>query len=276
MSVKLLISRRWWDARRFGVSPDKWRARLTNQGQPRIFCTSIPKAGTHLLERALCLHPRIYRRILPTINHRRIRRHGGLSKLLSTLGPGEIVVAHCAYSEENDDTLRRNGARCFFMIRDPRDIVISYVIHLLNDRKNPHHRFLLDLPDMRTRILLVIKGYPPVRLPSIQGLLSRYYGWFSSGALVVRFEDLVGAAGGGSDDVQFTTVQTIYEHLGMPLAHHEIKQLTTHIFSNQSPTFRKGLVGKWREYFDDQAIQLFTDVASDMLVRYGYDNDDRW
>lgn len=276
MSLKLLVSRRWWDARRFGVSPDKWGARLTNRDEPSIFCTSIPKSGTHLLERALCLHPRIYRRILPTIYRQRVHRHGGLSKVLSTLGPGEIVVAHYAYSEENDDTVHRNGTRCFLMIRDPRDIVVSYVNHLLKDRKNTHHRLFADLPDMKSRILLAIKGYPPARIPSIQGVLSAYYGWFSSGALVVRFEDLVGAAGGGNDEVQFSTVQSIYQHLGMPLAGDEIKKLAMGIFSNQSPTFHKGVIGKWREYFDDQATQQFKDIASDMLAHYGYELDDRW
>lgn len=276
MLLQSVIARRWWDARRFGVSPDKWRARLTNRSEPSIFCNAIPKSGTHLIERALCLHPQIYRRIVPTIYPQRIHRYGGLYKLLSMLGPGEMAVGHFAYSEDNQNFVHRSKARCFFMIRDPRDIVVSYANYLVRDRNNTHHQLFANLPDMKSRLLLAIEGYPPNRLPSIQAFLNTFYGWISSGALVVRFEDLVGAAGGGKDDIQFRTVQSMYEHLGMPLADPEIKKLTMAIFSKQSPTFHSGAIGKWRKDFDEQVIHKFKEIASDTLVQYGYELDDRW
>lgn len=57
-----------WDFERFGLTPSKLLARVNNSNSPKIFITSIPKCGTHLLERAVCLLPRYFRKSLPTIN----------------------------------------------------------------------------------------------------------------------------------------------------------------------------------------------------------------
>jgi len=56
-----------WNARRFGITPDKWSARLFPK-EIRLMTISIPKTGTHLLERVICLHPVFYRRIMKTLH----------------------------------------------------------------------------------------------------------------------------------------------------------------------------------------------------------------
>ena len=45
--------------------------------------------------------------------------------------------------------------------------------------------------------------------------LDRYGGWLASGALVVRFEDLIGGAGGGDDAAQASAIRSVYTHLGL-------------------------------------------------------------
>ncbi|RMF47162.1 MAG: hypothetical protein D6755_05580, partial [Anaerolineae bacterium] len=44
----------------------------------------------------------------------------------------------------------------------------------------------------------------------------------------------------------------------------------------KSPTFRKGKAGGWREHFTPSIKQLFKDVAGDLLIALGYENDYDW
>src|SRR2546427_9566314 len=113
-----------WTFERFGLTPGKLARRVADTGAPRVFCISIPKAGTHLLERALCLHPRLYRKLLPTFNDNNIRRWGGLGTVLAKLRPGQILISHLHFRPEYRSLLHAGGIRCIFLIRDPRDIIV--------------------------------------------------------------------------------------------------------------------------------------------------------
>ena len=45
------VGRRWWTLERFGFTPAKLARRAAPGKGPKVFCVSVPKAGTHLLER---------------------------------------------------------------------------------------------------------------------------------------------------------------------------------------------------------------------------------
>jgi hypothetical protein len=47
-----------WRLYAFGLTPGRLALRLANGHLPAVLCTSLPKAGTNLVVRALCLHPR--------------------------------------------------------------------------------------------------------------------------------------------------------------------------------------------------------------------------
>ncbi len=104
--------RRWvWDLERFGLTPRKWAARRQRAQLPRVTVVSIPKAGTHLVERALCLHPQLYRPLLPTLGPRNVERFGGLGRIVEGLGPGAVLISHLPYSEE---VLAASGVRATY------------------------------------------------------------------------------------------------------------------------------------------------------------------
>jgi sulfotransferase 6B1 len=102
-----------------------------------------------------------------------------------------------------------------------------------------------------------------------------YAGWLRSNALVVRFEDLVGAGGGGDADRQAETVRAIYRHIGMSIEDAFVARICRRLFSSESPTFRKGSIGQWRDLFDDDLEELFERTAGDMMRAYGYGGDRR-
>src|SRR4029077_11678276 len=86
-----------WSLERFGMSPAKLRYRVWDPGAPKVLCVSIPKAGTHLLERAICLHPKLYRKLLPTVSDENVHRWGGHSGLIAKMHPGLVVTAHLRF-----------------------------------------------------------------------------------------------------------------------------------------------------------------------------------
>jgi len=48
------------------------------------------------------------------------------------------------------------------------------------------------------------------------------------------------------------------------------------LFSSASPTFRIGQIGGWRNHFDADLREMFKEAAGDVLIKYGYETDNRW
>lgn len=258
-----------WTLDRFGFSPEKIRHRLSDSRPPAVFCVSIPKAGTHLLERALCLHPMLYRKLLPTVSEENIGRWNGLQDLLSRLRPGQILASHLRFRPEYPDILNASGVHGIFLIRDPHDIIVSQVHYISKRKDHRAHALFTSLPDMRSRLRVAITGDAAHRLPSIGERLDYFAGWLDMN-LVIRFEDLVGPSGGGSAATQSAAVASIFRSISLPIDDASVASICDRLFSSDSPTFRQGSIGGWRRSFDPELDQLFAEVVGDRSVRYGY------
>jgi hypothetical protein len=259
------LARQWWTAERFGLTPRKLASRVAPADLPRVLVVSLPKAGTHLVERAVCLHPRLYRRLLPTLNPENIGE-GGLAGTLRTLRPGQVLVAHLPFDPAYPALL--GDVKTLFVVRDPRDIAVSLAHYIGGRGDHPLHFAYSTRPDERSRIELAILGDADARppAPSLESLLASFSGWLESGALAVRFEELIGSRGGGDAAAQGVTIRAIYDHLGVqPPA-----RLSERLFSSSSPTFRKGQIGQWRESFDARLETLFEREAGRWMEVYGY------
>ena len=229
---------------------------------------SLPKSGTHLLERALCLHPRLYRPILPTISESNVHQRGGLERLLARLRPGQILVSHLWCDPRRVAEIRTAGVVGLLMVRDPRDIVISTAHYAASNPRHPWHRRYLAEPSVSDRIRLTIVGDDEVE--PITDLLHGFAEWQRHGFLLVRFEDLVGPPGGGDAVSQLECLRGIYRHIGMPVSEALLGRIQGQLFSSRSPTFRRGAIGEWRSAFDDKTIALFDETATQLLHDLGY------
>src|SRR2546427_9474244 len=210
------VGRRWWTLERFGFTPAKLARRAAPGKGPKVFCVSVPKAGTHLLERALCLHPQLYRKLLPTIRSNNLERHGGIERVVARLKPGQLAMSHLHFDPTADELFGRSGVGSVFLIRDPRDMVVSEAFYLVSgDTRHRLHRMFAEQATMKDRIMLLLRGDPEHGVVATGRKLERYAGWLDSQALVVRFEDLVGAAGGGDDDARTLALRAVFEHLGL-------------------------------------------------------------
>ncbi|MGH2740220.1 MAG: hypothetical protein ACRDH6_07045 [Actinomycetota bacterium] len=260
-----------WTLQRFGLSPSKLLARVANSGAPRVFCVSIPKAGTHLLERALCLHPKLYRKLLPTITPKNVTRWGGLEGLLARVRRGQVLVSHLRFEPEYVDLLGRHDTHGIFLVRDPRDIAVSLVDYISKRVDHRVHDLFARREGSKDKLRLAIAGDPEREFPSMGRRLDDFAGWLTSGCLVVRFEDLVGPEGGGDADRQQLAVESIYRYLGMGTDERMIRSIVDRLFSRDSPTFHAGAIGRWRELFDKETGALFNDVIGSRADPYGYE-----
>lgn len=276
MDLPKFVKSRIWTLQRFGLTPEKLWARLINRDEPKILCISVPKSGTHLLERALCLHPKLYRAVQPTIDECNLDPAAGLDDLLAGMRAGQVIMSHLFFTAERQQAIARHNVRCIFMIRDPRDIAVSEASYLASNTGHRFHAAYSEDKDTASRILRSIHGSPETGLPSSGQLLDGLQGWLDSACMVVRFEDLIGPEGGGDLARQLSTLRDIYRHIGLPVEDGWIHDLRQRLFSSASPTFRQGRTGQWRQQFDAQITLAFKQIAGDGLIRYGYEKDEDW
>ena len=163
------LARQWWNAERFGFTPAKLKFRMSNAGMPRIVCISIPKAGTHLIERVLCKHPRLYRPLIKTIDEANTTEDT-FNELISRLRPGQIVFSHLFYTPGRERLLKENGVHCIFIVRDLRDIVVSEANYLSSTPGHIYHAAFADAQSTKDRVLRSLQGNKQQKLPSMAQL----------------------------------------------------------------------------------------------------------
>jgi len=55
-----------------------------------------------------------------------------------------------------------------------------------------------------------------------------------------------------------------------------LEALESSINPGRSPTFRSGKIGEWRKCFTEGHKKTFKDVAGDLLIKLGYEQDNDW
>jgi len=87
--------------------------------------------------------------------------------------------------------------------------------------------------------------------------------------LFLRFEDLVGPNGGGSDELQQQAIKSIENHLGYTLGSEQCKE----IYSTTARTFRKGSIDGWKESLDETALARLNTYCKPLCEAAGYPHD---
>lgn len=99
----------------------------------------------------------------------------------------------------------------------------------------------------------------------------------------IRFEDIVGAKGGGSEQRQKKVIHDLADYLNIVITQDGLQKICDSLFGNPSPnedrfytTFREGQIGSWRQYFSEKHKKLFKEIAGDVLIRWGYEENFDW
>lgn len=264
------LRKQLWNLQRFGLTPRGLWQRLVPPEVPPVLLVSLPKSGTHLVERALCLWPQLYRVVKPTIRRRNVDRYGGLPHLLDRLRPGQVLVAHAAYSREIEEAATRNGVRAVFCCRDLRAVLASWAHHVVSLKSHYLHEVFAGIEDPKERIRMILEGDGDGRFRSMVATFQGNSGWMTSSCHVVRFEELVGGRGGGSAEAQAKALDELWDFLDLPRDRATRDRIRRRVFSEASPTFRAGGKIPWQQTFDGDLTRLFESRTGNLLERYGY------
>lgn len=242
-----------------GISFDVVGVKHLNKKTKFVYIlNTIPKCGTHLAKKSLWFMT-------------------GRKLGYSHYWPEQAIVQD--FSKPN--------VRVIFMMRDPRDMLVSYVKWIFSGPDNFLIGYNKNFDDMFEYIL--VNGFIEYHNKEIKDFLTRgpctfgerykqyLDGWKTCPTiLIIRFEDLVGAQGGGSDEVQKQVLLEIGRHLEFELSDQDIRFIQKRLFGG-TPTFREGLIGGWKKHFTPERKALFKKYfPTEYLIELGYETSYDW
>jgi sulfotransferase 6B1 len=267
-------------------------ARIARPGDgPPIFLNSIPKAGSHLCSQALDEMPgvrtsgvHLIKAKVVTSDAEPVERSQYVdwdlvrSILSRNARPGQYMTAHTWAHPELFELLEEYGYATLFVIRDPRDIVVSQATYVTRLGRHPDHvRFADRLDDDQVRYRAIIEGYDedesgPAGV-SLAERLEGYSPWLDRDDVTVcRFEDLIGPRGGGTEAEQLRVISELAAVADVDLDRSGAAELAERVWSPRAATFNRGRIGGWRESFDATTRELFDEsISKEALADYGYD-----
>lgn len=281
----------------------RWRARRLSAGMrhgpaslsrsPVLFGNSVPKSGTHLLAQILSSFPKIglavERGMGPILTfERQTGRQRTAHEILidlHRLDAGDLCFGHVIAAPEILDNWRQDKIAHYFMLRDPRDVVISHAFYIADKAtQNVHHAYYKSLTNLEDRIRVSILGRPDWEgnFPDIRARYDLYLGWLdyplamasSAEICLLRFEDFLRAR---EENLKKMLAYAEGRGFQLSMSHPQaIAVLSEAIQPKKSFTFRKGEAGNWREHFTPEHKKLFKDVAGNLLIQLGYEQGLDW
>src|SRR5262245_14791558 len=202
-----------------------------------------------------------------------------IERLALAMPEPSSLLGHASWSQELAVLLADVGLRTICIVRDPRDVVVSYahfVVKIGKDKntRRPGHKARMALPDHEARLRVMIEGNEGTA--SVPARFRAFLPWRAqAGVLVLRFEDLVGAPGGGDDAAQRREVLRVAQFLGLTLPDDDLAQICRSVWGG-TPTFRKGQIGQWREELTPELLDLAHREMDELLVALGYEKSASW
>jgi hypothetical protein len=261
--------------------------RISLDGVPILFANSFPKSGTHLLTQILHSFSKVGPAVdsgLPAVvtfegSTGSLREEAKILEELGRFKPGDIGYGHLHATSAVIDSLCRDGVVPYFIIRDPRDVVVSHVHYVTEMEPNHihHNYYRAELTDFDERLRTSILGRPVMGglFPDIKERFRPYLEWVARPeVLVLHFEEFINS--------REKTIEKVIDHAvqrSFPLGckpDTAIRILSAGIHPEKSPTFRHGKAGGWRKNFSSENKQLFKEVAGDLLIQLGYERSDDW
>lgn len=263
------------------------RIRFSSQSVelPILLGISFPKSGTHLLDQILLGFSKVapYAKRLHSFyaeyegDSGKKRDAQQAVQWLDSLGPRDVSSAHLFARPEAIARVCTPNFIPYFIFRDPRDVVVSHVFYVTEmEARHVHHAYYQSLPDFDARLKVSILGRPDtdIEFPNIAERFEPYMDWMNHPeVMTIHFEDLI--------QDRTTMLNQIIDHFlkrapvqAQPGLIRE--SLESSINPTKSPTFRSGKTGEWKKHFTDEHKKVFKDIAGDLLVKLGYEQNNNW
>jgi len=254
-------------------------------GWPILLGISFPKSGTHLLDQILLGFSRVAPFSLRLHSfYAEYEGESGIKRAperaidwLDSLQARDIASAHLFARPEAVARLIKPRFVPYFIFRDPRDVVVSHVFYVTDmEARHVHHDYYASLPDFDSRLKVSILGRPEldIEFPNIAERFAPYLGWLDHPAVMkIHFEDLVNDRSATLDQITDHFLARVL----LPASRQTIlASLESSIDPGKSPTFRSGKTGEWKKLFTPEHKRIFNEVAGDLLIRLGYEQNNNW
>tara|TARA_A200000113_G_C8767429_1_gene323201 strand:+ start:11 stop:877 length:867 start_codon:yes stop_codon:yes gene_type:complete len=219
--------------------------------------------------------------VLVSVASPRLVRASLIAKLFSKVEDNQYVIGHMPYSDDGKKVIQENIAKTITIIRDPRDMAISMINHSRTRPQHHAHKYLFDeLKSESERLNAVLSGYDN-HLGSLIGINQMYspmLKWKEEVEnITLKFEDLVGHRGGGSNENQILSIHNLIDYLDLvsEFDNEKVSNIAKNSFG-VSGTFRKGKIGAWKDFFSHSDKELYKSKIGDLLIDIGYESDKNW
>lgn len=191
---------------------------------------------------------------------------------LGMLSDEEFMMAHIPYAPALSDAMENLNCRHIAIIRDPRSLLLS----LLFDT-HPMPRFLIEpfatmSPTEQLEFMLSGGEIPEADMtlqPFAQVYRSMLAWQNSDNCLLVRFEDLVGSPGGGSEERQRQTVEQMAVFLGLPFDGVKDGELAV-ITDPSVSVFRMDQMSHWTDEVGADVMERVQTACEDLVAEGNY------
>jgi hypothetical protein len=234
---------------------------------------SPPKCGTHLVGKALSLmtnkKPKYY---LSGIGSDTL---DSLNLIVSEEAQDSFVVGH-HFTNILLKILINRGYKIIFVIRDPRDQLISAINWI---REGQWYWLPISkISNLHDQITEAITG-SQYGWQSVEGNFLSFEqeldGISLKNIYKIHYEKLIGLNGKGTAEEQTNEILAIANFLGLTLSSKTLDDIADHLFGGTT-TFRDGSIGKWKHNFTDEQKKQFKKQYNHLLIRLGYEKDSRW
>lgn len=176
---------------------------------------------------------------------------------------------HRSYQSELGQVLKThrlrpetNGEKVVYIVRDPRDVMISFYFYLNNFQNKSQNISMYEF----------IKKHMPDWKRHVTE-------WLDKADTIIKYED-VSANTPAALDKAFKSIGISIE---MPILEQAEEIFNFNKLSNRkkgeedkSSFFRKGIVGDWKNHFDNSEKELLKELVGDLLIKLGYEKDLKW
>jgi hypothetical protein len=263
----------------------------------RIFINSIPKSGTNLVIRCLELlgmkergHIGSAYLLGPNLRHKITRivsypfssgylvgiilkaemNRFYINRKLKRVRNNEFVSGHVGYTDKLLNRILELDYKTIHIIRDPRAVIASQVPFILSTSRHPLNK-MFNRIEKKQCYEKIFRGDSSKKF-NLQSIKTQYEAikiWTESKeTLIIKFEDLIGSSGGGSDEIQRETIADICNHIGISTKN--IDYVIENLFGSKSRTFRKGRIDSWK---DEIPIELLAEIDKELesiIENFGY------
>ncbi|MHC4646878.1 MAG: sulfotransferase domain-containing protein [Planctomycetota bacterium] len=261
--------------------------------KPRIYLNGFPKSGLHLailMGRCLAHEPACDYAWASSFSLNAWSTQWlpdtKIYPNLARLQDNTWLKGHCGYRSEIEQYLFRHGVAKIFVYRDLRDVLVSQSYHVISEDGekfyHPDKEMFRNMASHEDVMMACLTGAGP-----FSGLFERwelYAPWlWINWVHHLRYEDMVMRPEETARNfIQYVYARMSQVHGAQIILPDDILESATGLMlkamdqKEASMTYRKGIVGGWREEFTPKIKDEFKRRCGRWLIELGYEEDDNW